>query len=423
MPFDVYIEENIYKPLDIQRSTFRQPVPSELAPDMAVGYTYANGAYKTEEFEYFNGIMPAGSMSATSTDMAKFMIAHLQDGRYGDKRILQEATTQEMHRQHFASDPRINGICYGFFEGNLNNQKIIKHGGNTPIFHSLLVLLPEQNVGLFFSFNSPDGAARSELLQAFLDRYYPVHDSLAPQPPVDFQQRAGQFTGSYRATQTIHTTYEKAKGLLGALVVSATEDGLILLSKQWVEVEPLVFREVGDQETMVFREDSRDRITHMFVSEAPHLVFEKLAWYEAPMFHQILLAVFIVLFLSVLAWPVNALRNRLKSKKKAGVLRSRQARWVAGGMSALYVLFLIGMVIVLSDTTSLMYGVPPLLPFVLVLPLLAAVLTIGALCFTMLAWKNRYWGVVGRVHYTLVTLAAMGFIWFLNYWNLLGFRF
>lgn len=150
MPFDVYIEENIYKPLDIQRSTFRQPVPSELAPDMAVGYTYANGAYKTEEFEYFNGIMPAGSMSATSTDMAKFMIAHLQDGRYGDKRILQEATTQEMHRQHFASDPRINGICYGFFEGNLNNQKIIKHGGDTPIFHSLLVLLPEQNVGLFF---------------------------------------------------------------------------------------------------------------------------------------------------------------------------------------------------------------------------------------------------------------------------------
>ncbi|KAF5433123.1 hypothetical protein C5S36_07085 [Candidatus Methanophagaceae archaeon] len=92
-------------------------------------------------------------------------------------------------------------------------------------------------------------------------------------------------------------------------------------------------------------------------------------------------------------------------------------------MSALYVLFLLGMVIVLSDSTSLMYGIPPLLPFVLVLPLLAAVLTIGALCFTVLAWKNRYWGVFGRVHYTVVTVAALGFIWFLNYWNLLGFRF
>ncbi len=137
----------------------------------------------------------------------------------------------------------------------------------------------------------------------------------------------------------------------------------------------------------------------------------------------LLLSVSMVLFLSVLAWPIGALRNRLKGEKKAGASRPRQARWVAGVMSALYVLFLIGMLIVLNDTTSMMYGIPPLLPFVLVLPLVAAVLTIAALGFTVLAWKNRYWGVAGRVHYTLVTVAALAFIWFLDYWNLLGFRF
>jgi len=397
MPFDDYIEENIYKPLDMQHSTFRQPIPPELAPNMAVGCTYENGAYKAEEFEYLNGLMPAGSMSATSTDMANFMIAHLEDGRYGGVRILQEATAQEMHRWHFTHDPRIKGMCYGFYEGHLNDQKIIEHGGDTIYFHSLLVLLPEENVGLFVSFNSIDtepenplGGARVELLQAFLDRYYPVPDSSSLQPPADFQQRAGQLTGSYGITRTVYTTYEKLMGIMMKFDVSATEDGLIFLSKQWVEVEPLVFHEVGGQQILVFREDSQGRITHMFVSEWPVMAFVKLAWYEASMFHYILLGVSIVLFLSVLAWPIGALRNRLKGKKKAGVLRSRQARWVAGGMSALYVLFLIGMVIVLSDTTSLMYGVPPLLPFVLVLPLLAAVLTIGALCFTVLAWRNRY---------------------------------
>lgn len=430
MPFDDYIEENIYKPLDMQHSTFRQPIPPELAPNMAVGYTYENGAYKAEEFEYLNGLMPAGSMSATSKDMANFMIAHLEDGRYGGVRILQEATAQEMHRWHFTYDPRINGMCYGFYEGHLNDQKIIEHGGDTIYFHSLLVLLPEENVGLFVSFNSIDtepenplGGARVELLQAFLDRYYPIPESSSLQPPADFQQRAGELTGSYGITRTVYTTYEKLMSLMMKFDVSATEDGLIFLSKQWVEVEPLVFHEVGGQQILVFREDSQGRITHMFVSGWQVMAFVKLAWYEASMFHYILLSVSMVLFLSVLAWPIGALRNRLTGKKKTGVLRSRQARWVAGGMSALYVLFLIGMVIVLSNTTSLMYGVPPLLPFVLVLPLLAAVLTIGALCFTMLAWKNRYWGVVGRVHYTLVTVAALGFIWFLNYWNLLGFRF
>jgi hypothetical protein len=45
------------------------------------------------------------------------------------------------------------------------------------------------------------------------------------------------------------------------------------------------------------------------------------------------------------------------------------------------------------------------------------------LVYTMLAWKDRYWGVAFRVYYTLVMVAAVAFIWFLNYWNLLGWRY
>jgi CubicO group peptidase (beta-lactamase class C family) len=434
MPFEDYVEEHIYKPLDMQRSTFRQPLPLELAPDMAVGYTYENGAYKAGEFEYLKGMAPAGCMSATATDMAKFMIAHLQDGRYGDTRILNETTAKEMHRQHFTHDPRINGMCYGFYEQNLNNQRIIEHGGSTIYyFHSLLVLLPEQNVGLFVFFNSLGGkTARTELKQAFLNRYYPVPDAPAPQPPSDFQQRANQFTGSYKVTISSYTTYEKVLSLIipglraAYTYVSATRDGLLFGGKQYVEVEPSLFREVGGQKTLVFREDSQGRITHMFEGDNPPGPYVKLSWYEAPMFHYTVLGVSMLLFLSALvAWPIGALRNRLKGEKKAGAPRPRQARWVAGVMSALYVLFLAGIwvIVLCGGPSTIQYGDPPLLPFVLVLPLVAAVLTIAALGFTVLAWKNRYWGVVGRVHYTLVTVAALAFIWWLNYWNLLGFRF
>jgi hypothetical protein len=39
----------------------------------------------------------------------------------------------------------------------------------------------------------------------------------------------------------------------------------------------------------------------------------------------------------------------------------------------------------------------------------------------LIAWKNRYWRVTGRLHYTLVALAGIGFTWFLHYWNLLTF--
>jgi hypothetical protein len=67
---------------------------------------------------------------------------------------------------------------------------------------------------------------------------------------------------------------------------------------------------------------------------------------------------------------------------------------------------------------------PPLITKIaLGLGVLAAVLTVGALVYTALAWKDGYWGVAFRIYYTLVTVAAVAFVWFLNYWNLLGWRF
>ena len=70
-----------------------------------------------------------------------------------------------------------------------------------------------------------------------------------------------------------------------------------------------------------------------------------------------------------------------------------------------------------------LFGVSLTFRLVLALPVLATALTVAALVYTVLAWKDRFWGLAGRVHYTLVTVAAVAFVWFLNYWNLLGWRF
>ena len=39
------------------------------------------------------------------------------------------------------------------------------------------------------------------------------------------------------------------------------------------------------------------------------------------------------------------------------------------------------------------------------------------------AWLRRWWAWCDRLHYTSVLLALILFLWFLNSWNLLGFRF
>jgi CubicO group peptidase (beta-lactamase class C family) len=432
MPFEDYIEENIFEILDMQQSTFRQPLPSHLTGDMSVGYTYEKGIYMPHGFEYINGLAPAGSMSTTATDVAKFMIAHLQQGKYGENRILEEETAKLMHTQLFTHDPRVDGNAHGFWEMTRNNIRTIVHGGDTFLFHSLLSIIPEKNLGLFVSFNSVGGTwpVYDNLIKAFLDHYYPAPELTDIEPPRDFMRRAKRFTGSYGVTRVVETTYEKLMGLMMMVKVEATEDDTLLItmpmglgSSQWVEEQPLVFREVGGQDTVAFRENRRGRITHAFFSQIPTLAGIKLAWYKTPGFHYSLLAICMILFLSTLSWPASTLSKLLCRNKKEIPGAPGLVRVIAGGMSVLYVIFLIGMFSTVSDPMEFMFGVPSALKILLILPILSALLTIGALFFVYVGWKNKYWTVCGRVHYTLVVLASLLFLWFLAYWNLLGFRF
>ncbi|MGI8495981.1 MAG: serine hydrolase domain-containing protein [Gemmatimonadaceae bacterium] len=78
-PFDRYVEKHIFAPLGMTHSTFRQPLPAELAPFMSKGYGVASKPPKGFEIV---GPAPAGALSSSGEDMARFMIAHLQNGAY-----------------------------------------------------------------------------------------------------------------------------------------------------------------------------------------------------------------------------------------------------------------------------------------------------------------------------------------------------
>jgi CubicO group peptidase (beta-lactamase class C family) len=131
MPFNEYIEKNILEPLGMENSTFREPLPDRLAENMATGYKRKKGVYEKDDFEIISNFGPAGALSSTAADMARFMIAHLQNGRYGDARILEEETAKQMHSQQYTLDPRLPGMAYGFYESRVNGQHIIGHGGDT----------------------------------------------------------------------------------------------------------------------------------------------------------------------------------------------------------------------------------------------------------------------------------------------------
>jgi CubicO group peptidase (beta-lactamase class C family) len=437
-PYDQYIQEHILNPLGMVHSTAQSPMPPDLRAHSSVGYTYEDGDFQAyPNYTAQPAVLPSGAHQASITDMARFMIAHLQDGRYSDAniaeaRILNESTMQQMHSTVYTPDPRLLGTAHGFFDFSDNGQRTIGHSGYIPPMYSLLLLLPDQNLGVFVAYNSEGGGELTNqhlgFQRAFFDHYYPTPAVESIKPPADFAERAGRFEGSYRMTQGSHTTLEKVAGLFGAVEISDSGDGTLLLATPWferrfVEVEPLYFRQVDGPFGIVFREDDQGRITHMFTDFTPMFAFEKLNWYETPGFNMALALGCVLMFLSMI--PVILIRfirdRRLSSDRKSASRGARAAYWIIGGISVLNLLFVIGTV--LWGPTNPLFGVSIIYKIVLGVGVLGAVLTVGALVYSVLAWKSSYWGIAARVHYTLVTVAAVAFVWFLNYWNLLGWRF
>ena len=445
VPFAQYIDENILQPLGMHRSSF--VLPPHLEPDLAVGYVYKNRSHQPVIYEYIQTV-PASSLRSTATDMARFMIAHVQNGRYGDFRILSEDTAREMHSQQFTQHPRLPGMAYGFYEDFENDQRAIMHGGAQLGYHSMLYLLPEQNLGFLVSYNCLDvlGGREfeflAELIHRFMDHYYPVQGkSVPPKPSADFQKQAHRFAGTYRSITHSRKSFEKLITLFKEYRVTANEDGVLTLNSphaieqptRWVEVEPLLFQSFDGERYLAFREDTEGNITHLFFRPGSKLtsivagtiVLEKLPWYETALFHQCLLGFCVLIFLlASIAWPVVYFIRLLWKQPSEAARPAGSARLLAGLVSALSLVFIIGVVLTLHFRAyEFVYGVPPFFIALLCIPLATTIMTGGLFVFTILAWKNAYWSVIGRLHYSLVALAAMAFIWFLDYWNLLGFRF
>jgi CubicO group peptidase (beta-lactamase class C family) len=97
---------------------------------------------------------PSGNMSSTGMDMARYMIMHLQLGRFDSVRILAESTARYMSTTQFRTHPAVQGMAVGFFEESRDGQRMIGHGGDLSNFHSHMTLLLDQNVGFFISVNS-----------------------------------------------------------------------------------------------------------------------------------------------------------------------------------------------------------------------------------------------------------------------------
>src|SRR5260370_7884578 len=87
--FDQYVQDNIFTPLEMQRTTFVQPLPENLKPLMSNGYK--KGSDKAQSFEFVEAY-PAVIVSTSAKNITNFMIALLQNPKFDHNPILNTKT-------------------------------------------------------------------------------------------------------------------------------------------------------------------------------------------------------------------------------------------------------------------------------------------------------------------------------------------
>lgn len=430
-PFDQYARDNIFAPLDMSKTTFTQPLPANFAPLMSRGYRKASD--KPKPFELVVPY-PAGSVSTTARDMANFMIAHLQNGQFGDKQILKPETAKLMHAKLFGSDDRMNAMAHGFYEETRNGKRIIGHGGDTELFHSDLHLIPEENVGFFVSFNSAGDGKRSlrgPLFDAFLDRYFP-YTLPPPQKIADAKVDADQIVGFYESSRRFENSFLAIANPLGDLKVSRNDDGTISIDMlkqpdglplKLEEIDPFLYREVHGQTKVAFKKDANGR--WQFQLDYPFFVFQRVGLFHAKYFNIFVLAFGLTLAgLTVILWPVAALIRRHYSRPLDLTPGEKRLRLAVRLVCFLFLLFFGGWLSAVSllDNVTAINGLPP---WIIVLSCLGVLCILGTIVVWLSALRqirNPQTWFWTKLHAMLLSLACLGLIWFALTWKLMNFN-
>ncbi|MHA2031069.1 MAG: serine hydrolase domain-containing protein [Candidatus Kariarchaeaceae archaeon] len=174
-----YFKSNIFSPLNMTKthytyqsySTDELASPYEWIPDEIKEEEYPWGAWpQTDENEnyllpFFNlDELGAGALRSTTTDLAYFLIAHMNNGQYKGNRILTEESINLMH-----DDSQVNYgnqllESYGFawinnkintlqIDGKSITQPLQGHGGRVFGFNSLMFFNQESEIGVILFVN------------------------------------------------------------------------------------------------------------------------------------------------------------------------------------------------------------------------------------------------------------------------------
>lgn len=301
-PFETIVETEITGPLNMGRTTFREPytrreglpdpMASALRPDIAEGFHWTGAVFQPRAYEYISQIAPAGAASSTAADMARYMMMILAGGTLDGATVYGPQTAHGFRATLQRAAPGVNGWDDGFMEfalpGGFRGQG---HGGATLSFMSNMVTIPELNLGVFISTNTDTGGKLVRRLpEQIVGRFYAAPADLPGGGSQSLAQNAAAYAGTYLSTRRAYHGLEKFTALFQSVAqVSVTPDGKLVTrsggaAQTWLletaDEQYARFQQADGPGTLVFQ--MRDGRAVRWFAPWGGEAFERLGWWRLP---------------------------------------------------------------------------------------------------------------------------------------------
>ncbi|QWP76243.1 beta-lactamase family protein [Lysobacter sp. K5869] len=434
-PFETLIERDLFQPMGMRRTTFREPLGQHDPRDSGAafaglwsqGYERKSGGFAKRGFEYIAQLAPAGSVSSDAADMARYLRMLLGRGQLDGRAIVPPSAFAKLEGAPlFATAPDATGLSYGFFRHRYGQVLSLEHGGATLYFHSNLVAVPELGFGVFVSTNTDSGRRLAAELPGLLLQHYfqRARPSAAPVPGPDAAAAAKPYLGRYLGERRNYRRFEKLLTASNA-EVGVAADGYLTLSAgedttRWVAEKPDVFRAVEGPDRLVFLREN-GQVTG-FVSPYGHDVFDRAGPLDSANALYALLALSALVSLGVLTgqW----LRRRQPRGQDAGARRS--SFWLgasAAAWLAFAAMFATAFLQLAGAGSAAVFSYPgTLLRLAIWFGTLPLALTVADIALLWPALRTREFGFWRKSrHFAAVAAFALAAVamW---HWNVLGWR-
>jgi CubicO group peptidase (beta-lactamase class C family) len=174
--FEGFVDQRVFGPLGMKSSTF-SPEAARKLPHIA-GREVLNGrAVTVPMFRNTEILNAAGGVYSNVADLANWMTVNLSGGRLRGTQVIQGSTLADIHRTHMTSPATIRdaefvpvGYGLGWFTNMYRGHRMVQHGGNLPGISTMVMMLPDQKLGVTVLVNHGGSELRDALARQTVDR-------------------------------------------------------------------------------------------------------------------------------------------------------------------------------------------------------------------------------------------------------------